>query len=365
MRFQRDSRFGLYHARRSTVTGAGAPPSVLVVGGDDRADIAGGGAGGVGVAPVQDHLQRRRSAGGEPRLEVGREYSARAAHPAAVDDVGDLGRGAERGHAIEHAGAVELAPAAPSTRRRGSGPARHRAHASGRRSRHSRTAATCISAGTIRIARLAGSLTGARAVPCGTGSATRAHEVEQCAHAFSPAACAGSGATPRSGPPRRAPGSSTSWRPSRQLSPARNSVLISPMKCVAGRTWLTTWITTGMFRRSKMKPESINAGMKLASSAIWLAWNWLRVAPEMNRPSASDTSQVEQRTTSDDRAAASRESAPRTGSARPAGTAPGRSRRCTRYGSSLASTSSSGRTGVTNSASSVPRSHSRAISERR
>ena len=72
------------------------------------------------------------------------------------------------------------------------------------------------------------------------------------------------------------------------------------MKCVAGRTWLTTWIATGTFRRSKMNPESINAGMKLASSAIWLARNWLRVTPEMNRPSDSDTVRYSSET-SDDR----------------------------------------------------------------
>ena len=34
---------------------------------------------------------------------------------------------------------------------------------------------------------------------------------------------------------------------------------------MAGKTWLTTWMAAGMFRRSKMNPESISAGMKLAA----------------------------------------------------------------------------------------------------
>ena len=132
------------------------------------------------------------------------------------------------------------------------------------------------------------------------------------------------------------------------------------MKWVAGSACPTACTTAGALRRSNTKPESIIEGRKLVSSAIWLAWNWLRVRPEMNSPISSDTVRYSMPAstisasdprigTSNRKCAASRHMA--------RSMAP-----TTSHGASLASTISSGRTGVTNSDSSVPRSHSRAIS---
>ena len=61
--FQRVSRLGLYHARDSTVSGGPAlPPLRHVEGFNDCADITRGGAGGIGVARVEDQLHRGRFA---------------------------------------------------------------------------------------------------------------------------------------------------------------------------------------------------------------------------------------------------------------------------------------------------------------
>lgn len=45
------------------------------------------------------------------------------------------------------------------------------------------------------------------------------------------------------------------------------------MKWVAGKISQIGWIHPGIFRRSNTNPENITAGMKLTSSAIWLARN--------------------------------------------------------------------------------------------
>jgi len=122
---------------------------------------------------------------------------------------------------------------------------------------------------------------------------------------------------------------------------------------------VSIWIQRGIELISNTKPDSISAGRKAVSKAIWLATNWFLVAPEMKRP-WPNAGIMNAETISSRASGEPRNGTPKAVTARivqiKAELRPSGNR-----GWTLVAMNSAMLTGVAISASIVPRSHSRAI----
>jgi hypothetical protein len=111
IRFQRVSRLGIeprarVDAHRGLHAAVLRAPLRIEIG-HDGAHVAGSGAGGVGVAGIHDELDGRVFAGLQLLLEARADVDHEE-RVLRIDDTLDVGRRAQGGGAVEHAGAIKL-----------------------------------------------------------------------------------------------------------------------------------------------------------------------------------------------------------------------------------------------------------------